>query len=191
MFLAGASGVIGRRLIPLLVGAGHTVGGMTRTPGNAPVIAELGAEPVVCDVYDRDALIAAITAFAPDLILNELTDLPDDLESLAEARPRNARIRVEGAENLAAAAHAAGEVRIVAQSIAWEAPPGPTRDSVAELERVVLESGGVVLRYGQFYGPGTYYPAEPPEGPRVHIDTATKRTVAALDAATGIHVIID
>jgi hypothetical protein len=78
VFLAGASGVIGERLVPLLIGAGHDVAGMTRTPAKAERLRELGAQPVVCDVYDRDALHDAVGAFEPDLVLHQLTDMPDD-----------------------------------------------------------------------------------------------------------------
>jgi uncharacterized protein YbjT (DUF2867 family) len=77
IFLAGASGVIGQRLIPLLVEAGHVVGGMTRSPGKADQLTQLGAEAIVVDVFDRAALILAVREFTPDVILNELTDFSD------------------------------------------------------------------------------------------------------------------
>jgi uncharacterized protein YbjT (DUF2867 family) len=93
VFIAGASGVIGARLVPLLAAAGHTVAGMTRSPGKAGLLAELGAEPVVCDVFDAGALTRAVTGFAPDVVMHQLTDLPDDLAELAAFAVRNGRIR--------------------------------------------------------------------------------------------------
>ena len=78
VFLAGASGVIGQRLVPRLVEAGHVVGGMTRSLGKIELLDDLGAEPILCDVFDREALIDAVRDFKPDVIVNELTDLPDD-----------------------------------------------------------------------------------------------------------------
>jgi hypothetical protein len=84
-----------------------------------------------------------------------------------------------------------GSPKILAQSVAWQLPEGPDAQAVAELERSVLAEGGVVLRYGQFYGPGTYNEQQPPEKPRVHIDRAAERTVEALGELTGVVVIID
>ena len=78
IFLAGATGVLGRRLVPLLVADGHQVTGMTRSPDKVDLLAELGADPVVCDVFDADALAAAVAEARPDVVLHELTDLPDD-----------------------------------------------------------------------------------------------------------------
>jgi nucleoside-diphosphate-sugar epimerase len=191
VFLAGGSGVLGQRLIPRLVEAGHVVGAMTRSAGNDEVLAGLGAEPVVCDVFARDALIDAVRSFAPDVVLNELTDLPDDAAQIGDYAARNARIRTEGNDNLIAAARESGSARILAQSLAWTLPDGPDADAVVELERAVLAEDGVVLRYGQFYGPGTYHEQQPPEEPRVQIDRAAERTVAALDEPTGVVVIVD
>src|SRR6476620_1691093 len=96
VFLAGASGVIGQRLIPRLVQAGHVVGGMTRSSSKTELLAQLGAEPIVCDVFDREALIHVVRDFKPDVILNELTDLPDEVEKIGEHAKLNARIRTEG-----------------------------------------------------------------------------------------------
>lgn len=191
VFLAGASGVIGQRLIPMLVNSGHTVAGMTRSSSKAGRLAELGARPVVVDVFDREALIAAVVEFAPDIILNELTDLPDDVNKIAEFGDLNARIRTEGNENIIAAARAAGNPKILAQTVAWELPDGPDADAVKQLESSVLAEGGVVLSYGQFYGPGTYNPENIPAEPRVQIDRAAERTLEVLDAASGVVVITD
>lgn len=186
IFIAGATGVIGVRLLPLLVRAGWTVAGMTRTPVKAELVRELGGQPVICDVYDAPALTTAVRGFLPDLVLHELTDLPDSAADLPARRADNARIRIEGTRNLVAAAAAAGCRRILAQSIAWQLPPGDGAEAVRALEDTVIGFGGVVLRYGQFYGPGTFYPDAPPEGPRIHIEAAAERTVAALDQPSGI-----
>lgn len=191
IFLAGATGVIGARLVPRLAAVGHEVAGMTRSPDRAELLRALGAEPVVCDVFDRDGLNAAIRAFRPDAVIHELTDLPDDPSRIRELAALNARIRREGTHNLLAAARAAGAHRFLAQSIAWELPPGEGADATHELERSVLEAGGVVLRYGQFYGPGTYFEDQPPPPPRVHVDEAAARTVAAMDAPSGVITILD
>jgi nucleoside-diphosphate-sugar epimerase len=191
IFLAGASGVIGQRLIPRLVQAGHIVGGLTRSPGKAELLSHLGAEPILCDVFDREALIQVVSDFKPDVMLNELTDLPDDVAQINEFAGLNARIRTEGTRNLIEAARQSGSPKILAQSLAWQLPDGPDARAVAELERSVLAASGVVLRYGQFYGPGTYYEEQPPKEPRVHVDRAAERTVDALGEPTGVIVIID
>ena len=191
IFLAGASGVIGKRLIPRLVQAGHVVGGMTRSPRKTELLSHLGAEPILCDVFDREALIQAVSDFKADVVLNELTDLPDDAAQISELADLNARIRTEGTRNLIEAARQGGSPKILAQSVAWQLPDGPDARAVAELERSILAEGGVVLRYGRLYGPGTYNEQQPPEEPRVHIDRVAERTVEALGAATGVVVIID
>jgi nucleoside-diphosphate-sugar epimerase len=190
IFIAGASGVIGSRVVPLLVARGDVVAGMTRSSENTSMLRALDAEPVVCDVYDADALARAVSAFEPELVMHQLTDLPDDMKRLPRYVKRNNRIRTEGTRNLVAAARAADATRMLAQSIAFR-PPGVGR-SVAEHERMVLDVGGVVLRYGWLYGPGTYSP----EGrlvpqPRIHIDEAARRTVELLDAPAGVVVVAE
>ena len=182
--MAGASGVIGRRLIPMLVQAGHHVGGMTRSAERAEAVSAMGATPSVCDVYDVDALNAVVVAARPDVDIHELTDLPLRID------PRKGgtfdgtnRIRREGTRNLVDAAVAAGARRIVAQSIAFayradgeavkseDAPlfedaPEPFADTVGAvraLEETVTATPGIeglVLRYGIFYGPGSTYAAD-------------------------------
>jgi uncharacterized protein YbjT (DUF2867 family) len=191
IFLAGASGVIGQRLIPLLVQAGHVVGGMTRSPGKMGLLRHLGAEPTLCDVFDREALIQAVRDFNPDVVLNELTDLPDDVAQIGELADLNARIRTEGTQNLIEAARLSASPKILTQSVAWQLPDGPDAQAVAGLERAVLAEGGVVLRYGQFYGPGTYNEQQLPAEPRVDIDRAAELTVEALGEPTGVVVITD
>lgn len=190
IFLAGASGVIGIRLTPLLIDAGHEVGAMTRSPAKADALRQLGAEPVVCDVYDADALRAAVVAFGPELVMHQLTDLPDDVAQLQEFASRNDRIRREGTRNLLDAAAAAGAGRFLAQSIAW-ALPGERGVVVAEFERAVVDAGGVIIRYGQLYGPGTFYEHELPDPPRVSVDDAARRTTALLDAPPGIVEVVE
>jgi uncharacterized protein YbjT (DUF2867 family) len=190
IFLAGASGVIGVRLIPLLVRDGHQIAGMTRSHGKAAALRELGADPVVCDVFNTSALIQAVTAFGPELVMHQLTDLPDQVERIAEFATRNNRIRTEGTRNLLAAAAQAGATRFLAQSIAWTPPAGG--EAVAEHERLVLDADGVVIRYGTFYGPGTYSePDRIPPPPRIHIDQAARRTVALLNAPPGLVVVTE
>lgn len=189
IFLAGATGVIGIRLLPLLHAAGHQVAGMTRSAGRSAAIVAAGAQPVVCDVYDRSALTAAVANFRPDLVMHQLTDLPDDAAQLAERAAANARMRSEGTANLIAAAQEAGAPHFLAQSIAWV--PADRAETIAAHERSVLDIGGVVVRYGQFYGPGTYYEAEPPGHPRIHIDDAAAGTIPLLDAPTGVVVLAE
>jgi uncharacterized protein YbjT (DUF2867 family) len=176
VFVAGASGLIGVRLVPLLVDAGYAVAGLTRTPAKAGRVAALGAEPIVADALDADALGDAVRAFAPDLMMQHLTDLPDDVDELSARLPAHARLLRQGTRNLVAAAAA---VRVVAQSIAWEAG-GETDRAYAELEATVLSAGGTVVRFGQFYGPGTYYEHELPDEPRIHIDAAARRAFEAI-----------
>jgi nucleoside-diphosphate-sugar epimerase len=191
VFLAGATGVIGRELVPLLVGDGHVVAGMTRSPGKAGALREAGAEPVVCDVYDRTAVLEVVGAFAPDVVIDELTDLPDDLSLLRGHSGANARIRTEGTRNLLDAAAAAGVPRFLAQSVAWDLG-GEGQRAVAEHERMVLDVGGVVLRYGMFWGPGTYLETEPTgDDPRIHVATGARRTVELLEAPSGVYTILD
>jgi uncharacterized protein YbjT (DUF2867 family) len=185
VFLAGASGVIGLRLLPLLVEHGHAVAAMTRSPGKTEELRRLGGEPVVCDVFDADRLAETVVRFRPDAVMHQLTDLPDRLDELDALAARNDRIRSEGTRNLVAAARAAGVERFVAQSIAWR-PAGARGEVVDRHERLVLEIGGVVARYGRLYGPGTYYEDAPPAPPRIRVDAAVAATPPLLDAPPGI-----
>jgi nucleoside-diphosphate-sugar epimerase len=188
IFVAGATGVIGVRLVPLLVAGGHTVAGMTRSPQRAALLRELGAEPVVCDVFDLAALTQALSSFGPDAVFHQLTDLPDDAADLGRFSGRNDRIRGEGTRNLLTAAQGR---RVIAQSISWELPDGDRHAVTAAHERAVLQAGGVVIRYGQFYGPGTFYPAGPPPPPRIHVDDAARLTLPALGVPPGLTIVAD
>jgi nucleoside-diphosphate-sugar epimerase len=205
IFLAGAAGAIGKRLVPLLVDAGHHVVGTTRSTSKANALRAAGVEPVIVDVFDTLALSRAVSAARPDIVIHQLTDLPPGLEParMAEGTQRNARMRREGTQNLVAAALAAGVQRLVAQSIAWMYAPGPqphseddpldvhatgtravTAEGVATLERLTTSSPpiqGVVLRYGHLYGPGTG--ASNAEAPALHVDAAAAAAVLALEKA--------
>ena len=117
IFVAGASGVIGRHLVPLLVEGGHDVAGMTRTPGKVDWLRHVGAEPIVCDVFERDELLRAVARFSPDVVVHQLTDLPDDPAQVREQDAANSRMRREGTTNLVDAACTCG-ARVIAQSVA-------------------------------------------------------------------------
>lgn len=206
VLLAGATGVVGRRIVALLVADGHRVTGLTRSPGRAAAVRALGAQPVVVDVVEGPALTAAVRAAAPDAVMHQLTDLTGaDLAA-------NARLRVVGTRNLVDAARAAGVRRMVAQSVAFayvdgpgpateDTPLDPARAGVRELETAVAEMPEwVVLRYGLFYGPGTWFAPDGRVADRaragelvadesvtsfVHVDDAAAAAVAALHWGTG------
>lgn len=204
IFLAGAAGAIGMRMLPLLRQAGLSVVGTTRSAAKAESLRAQGVAPVVVDVFDAEALSRAMKAARPDVVIHQLTDLPRNLEpsQMAQALPRNARIRGEGTRNLVSAAIAAGARRLVAQSIGWAYAPGPephaesdpldaeaegdrgiTLRGVIALEELVLRSPpleGIVLRYGQLYGPGTHS-AMPSASAPVHVDAAAYAAVLAID----------
>ena len=119
VFLAGATGVIGRRLVPRLVQEGHEVTGMTRSDAKTGLLRELGAEPVVADALDAEGLRSAVAGAGPEVIVHQLTDIPAALDPkhYEEQMAANDRLRIEGTANLVAAARAAGVGRIVAQSL--------------------------------------------------------------------------
>jgi nucleoside-diphosphate-sugar epimerase len=193
IFLAGASGVIGRRLTPLLLAHGHSVWAATRSPDNGELLRKLGARPVVVDVFDPEALAIAVLDARPEIVIHQLTDLAvvHDPAKRSNALARNARIRDEGTRNLVAAAREAGARRLIAQSIAWAYAPGPRPyredhplDLNAEGERLVSVRGveslerqvlgaspmeGLALRYGRLYGPGSGADT-PPGPPALHVD---------------------
>ena len=126
IFLAGATGAVGRRLVPLLVEAGHRVTGTTRAKEKAEALRALGATPAVIDVFDMAALKDAMKMAAPDVVIHQLTDLSllADPARRAEALERNARLRIEGTANLVAAALLSGARRMIAQSISFVYAPG-------------------------------------------------------------------
>jgi dTDP-4-dehydrorhamnose reductase len=186
IFLAGATGVIGVRLVPLMLAEGHVVAAMTRTPEKISGLRAAGVTPVLCDLFDQKSLTAAVKDFQPDVIAHQVTDLPDDMGKLAEFLAATGRVRSEGTRNLLAAAQAVNASRFIAQSIAWDGDP------VLEAhENSVVSAGGTILRYGHFYGPGTYYENDPPPPPRIHIDDAARRTIPFLTGPRGIFVIAD
>lgn len=208
IFLAGATGVIGRRLVPLLRDAGHAVTGTTRSDERARALEALGARGVVVDVYDARALLRAMSSAHPDVVIHQLTDLPSSLEPTG--RPANfegnARLRIEGTQNLMAAAQVAGARRVVAQSIAFAYADAPgmrdetdpldanparaaTVNAVASLEQQVMGVPGieaVVLRYGRLYGPGTWYKTATGAGP-LHVDAAAHAALLAVTRGRGIY----
>lgn len=181
VFVAGGTGVIGRALVPQLLAAGHDVVGMTRFEERAASLREQGVDGVVCDAFEADGVARAVANARPDVVVNQLTDIPDAINprKMAEQFETNDRLRTEGTRNLMRAAEASGARRLISQSIAWaytpteglwreddrlwaEAPEpwGRSVRAVAALEEATLGSGtveGVVLRYGFFYGPGSAY----------------------------------
>ena len=181
IFIAGGTGAIGRPLIAELLAKGHAVAALTRSPEKARALAEQGVEPAVADVFDADAVEAAVGRARPEVVVEQLTALPGTYtrESMGAAAALNTRLRLEGGANVLAAARAAGVRRYLRQSVAFWGVPGPgladedtplvsdaspavAADAgvVAELERRLLghpDIEGIVLRYGFFYGPGTWF----------------------------------
>ncbi len=234
VFVAGASGAIGRSLVPKLVAAGHEVTGMTRSRERSEEVRAAGADVAVVDVFDADALRVAMTEASPEVVIHELTSLPDRLDfRKADTYAATNRLRTEGTRNLIAGARAAGARRFVCQSIAFayrpegaglkteddpllEDAPGAFGSGVIalrEMEGTVLGSeglDGLVLRYGFFYGRGTYYGEDgsttqdvrrrrlPIVGRGtgvfsfIHVDDAADATVAAVEGGEpGIYNIAD
>jgi nucleoside-diphosphate-sugar epimerase len=234
VFVAGASGAIGRSLVPKLVAAGHEGTGMTRSEARAANLRAAGARAEVVDVFDTDALRVAIADASPEVVIHELTALPDRLDfRRKDAYAATNRVRTDGTRILIDAARAVGARRFVCQSIAFayrpegvglkteddpllDDSPGPFGGGVRalrEMEGLVLGSEsleGLVLRYGFFYGPGTYYGVDgsatqdvrrrrmPVVGRGtgvfsfVHVDDAADATVAAVErGAPGVYNIAD
>jgi len=214
VFLAGATGVIGRRLAGLLRAADHDVTGTTRTAAKADGLRAIGVTPVVVDVLDADAVTRAVATARPDIIIHQLTDLPSapGTTGYPAAQEANRRLRIEGTANLMQAAKRAGVRRAIAQSIAFIYAAGEgtrteddpldmaaegmrqmTAQGIAALERDVLETpgiAGVVLRYGYLYGPDTWY-AAPPRPPSVHVDAAAHAALLAVSRGAGIYNIAE
>lgn len=207
VFLAGATGAIGRKLLPMLVQAGFAVYGTTRKPDRQDGIRQACAIPVVVDVFDTEALKTAVAMAKPRIIIHQLTDLPFGLDpaQMEEGRRRNARLREIGTKNLVDAAVAAGAERMIAQSIAWVYQPAapsiteemPLQESAAAvrtLEQLTLETVGIagtVLRYGLLYGPETG--SDAPSGSTVpHVDDAARAALLAAKATVfGTFNIVD
>jgi nucleoside-diphosphate-sugar epimerase len=234
VFVAGATGAIGRRLVPLLITEGHRVSGLTRSQERGEELRAAGAEPVVADALDERTLVGAIEHAAPRVVVHQLTAIPQRINPRRFDREfaMTDRLRTEGTAHLLAAARSVG-ARVIAQSIAFCYAPGPMGTvhgeddalvsdaqaakefrhsawAIRELERLVLEARGVVLRYGYFYGPGTSISrsgsiAEDVARRRlpiigsgagvwsfVHIDDAAAATVAAVaQDASGPYNIVD
>jgi nucleoside-diphosphate-sugar epimerase len=220
IFVAGASGVLGRAFTRRAVASGHEVVGMTRSAQGAAAIEGLAATAVQADAFNREAVTHAVAEARPDAVVNLLTDLASGDST------SNARIRTEGGRNLIHAARASGVDRVVVESISWVYPPGTAPASETEaldvdateprlttvrgvvaLENSVREvPHGVVLRFGQLYGPGTWYA---PDGLRadaaraghlpatqtvtsfVHVEDAAEATLRALSWPAGIWNIVD
>lgn len=213
IFLAGASGVIGMPLLKLLRDAGHAVTGTTRSAAKVAAIEAQGARAVVVDAFDAAALRQAVARAKPEVVIHQLTDLPDAMDpaQMAAVRARNGRLRIEGTRNLMDAAKAAGARRVVAQSIAfiYATGDGPRREGdplddseaqrstiagVVALEDAVLNTpgvDGVVLRYGRLYGPGTWFAAPGGAGPLTTDAAAHAALLALMCGAPGIYNIAE
>jgi nucleoside-diphosphate-sugar epimerase len=219
VFVAGAAGAVGRQLLPMLTGAGYKVFGTTRKPTKTAPMEAIGVHPVVVDVFDRDALIAAVGAAKPDVIIHQLTDL-----ATADFAATD-RLRIIGTRNLVDAAKAAGVRRMIAQSLAIAYAPGtapateqdpladesPTQADIVKgmraLEAAVAElPEGVILRYGFLYGPGTWYskvgpfadavrqrerPASKGASSFLHVEDAARAAMLAIDWPAGVFNIVD
>lgn len=181
IFVAGGTGVIGRPMVARLLAKGHHVVALTRSQEEATALAERGIEPAIADVFDIDAVKAVVSRTSPEVVIDQLTALPKNYtrEAMRAAAPLNNRLRLEGGANLLVAAEAAGVRRYLKQSVAFWAIPGPgladeetplafdASPAVAADVRVVTELEqrllgnrnieGIVLRYGFFYGPGTWF----------------------------------
>jgi nucleoside-diphosphate-sugar epimerase len=178
VIVAGASGAVGKALVPQLVARGHQVAGMVRSEAGAAAVAAMQAAPMVVDALDGAAVRTALVAFRPEAVIHQLTALPQaiDLRDFAGAFAQTNRLRIQGTDNLIAASREAGVRRFVAQSYCgWPYaraggpvkseddpldpdPPAAFRRTLAairHLEGAVAAIGGVSLRYGGFYGPGT------------------------------------
>jgi nucleoside-diphosphate-sugar epimerase len=234
VFVAGGSGAIGRRLLPQLVVAGHQVTATTRRPEKTELLARLGATPVVCQALDRDGVVAAVRASRAEVVISQLTELPPRYEprKLGPWYEKTSRLRVEGTRHLLEGARAAGAGRFLYQSIAFmyrlsgpgvleedapvavDAPEpfGATVRATLKGERLTLEADGiegVVLRYGQLYGPGTYFHSDghlAQEARRrrlpivgrgegvssfLHVDDAGTATLSALSRGAGVYNVVD
>ncbi|HEY9472497.1 MAG TPA: NAD(P)-dependent oxidoreductase, partial [Mycobacteriales bacterium] len=182
VLVAGATGVIGNRLVPLLTSVGHDVVALARSTGRVADTEKTGARAVVADLLDRSAVIRAVGESKPDAIVHMATAIPDEINPKKMARDFAVtnRLRAEGTHNLVEAADRAGVRRVITQGVAfaydpngagaanedtpfWPNPPRqfvPVLDAVREMERLTAEANGLVLRFGHLYGPGSIYAAD-------------------------------
>jgi nucleoside-diphosphate-sugar epimerase len=216
IFLAGATGVIGRSLVPLLLADGHELTGTTRSAVKARALRRAGVKAVIVDAFDALALEQAVWEARPEVVVHQLTDLPqvDDPAKMEASRAANAKLRIEGTRNLMAAAKAAGTRRVVAQSIAFiyapgegaraetdalamqpDGNPGVTLRGVLSLEQQVVAMpgiAGIVLRYGRLYGPGTWYEGGPTGPGFIRVDAAAQAArLAVTRGVPGIYNIAE
>jgi nucleoside-diphosphate-sugar epimerase len=232
IFIAGGTGAIGRPLIAQLRAKGHTLIALTRSAEKVQALADQGIEPAIADVFDAEGVKAAVRRAQPEVVIEQLTSLPKTYtgESMRAAAPFNRRIRLEGGANMLAAAQAAGVRRYLRQSIAFWAVPGPgladeetplavnaspavaaNARVVSEIEQHLLHTPGlegISLRYGFFYGPGTWFHPDGDVAQQVrqqqfpivgagegvwswlHIEDAAIATAAAVErGAAGIYLI--
>ena len=234
IFVAGATGAIGRPLVSALIAARHDVVGMTSSARGLTVLQKYGAEGVTLNALDSEAVNAALTRLRPDAVIDELTSLPRDYtpEAMRAAAEQDRKLRLEGGQNVFDAARTAGAKRYLVQSTGFFYGPGPglasETDSLAvnaspaisgsvrtylQIEKRALGSPdlqGVALRYGFFYGPGTYH--DPDTGSVtqqvreqkypvigsgaavysfIHVEDAARATVAALESDPGVYNIVD
>ena len=203
VFLAGASGAIGRLLCQLLIKNGYEVIGTTRSVEKVKMLQTLGVEPVVIDVFDAQKLEEVVINAKPDIVIHQLTDLPAGLDpaKMEAALVRNARLREEGTKNLVNASLKAGAKKMIAQSIAFVYEPGAlphteespllnfkdptygeTSRALASLEEQVLNASfaGIVLRYGLLFGPGTGFDSAIDALPCVHVEAAAHAALLAI-----------
>jgi nucleoside-diphosphate-sugar epimerase len=209
IFLAGATGAIGKQLVPRLVERGHEVTGMTRSESKQELVRDLGGQPVVADALDPDSVAQAVAQAEPEAIVHQLTAIPNalDMRHFAREFAQTNRLRTEGTDHLLAAGRAAGVGRFVAQSYAPaifarvggpvkaeddaldESPPDQLRttvEAIRHLERAVTGATwteGVVLRYGGFYGPGTNFSLGPED---VMVKAIRKRRLPLVGKAGGV-----
>ncbi len=207
VFVMGGTGALGRHLVPGLVAAGHEVTATTRTPSSLARLRQAGAEPVVVDGLDREGVIAAVRAAAPEVIVHQMTALADlrSLRRLDRVFAATNELRTRGTANLLAAATAAGTRRVIAQSytgwpnersggdVKTEVDPLDARPvassarTLAAIEHVeksvpLVAPEGIVLRYGNFYGPGAS---------EILLDMVRKRLLPVIGAGTGIWPFIE
>src|ERR1700729_2377778 len=206
VFVTGATGALGRHLVPGLIAAGHEVTATTRTPAKVAQLREAGAEPVVLDGLDREAVIAAVRAASPEVIVHEMTALADmrSLRNMDRVFAATNELRTRGTDNLLAAAERAGTRRVIAQSAERmnERSGGPVKTekdpldprpvrsaartvaAIRHVEQTVPEAvpEGIVLRYGSFYGPGASQPL---------LDMVRKRQMPVIGGGTGIWSFIE